>query len=164
MALMENTNSQLSQSQLKSEEKKRLTQRNVIPQHNYNLRTQKISQKRFFRLTNFFSGIRQQLKKTIQYQFLKFISSVKATTFCPLQCPSNLQWRYCKILWPSQNIRSLMKSIYLRDHPFKTSANFHKFGPYPPTVGSFLVLSVGKFGKFLTPPSLIHANVLMDGP
>ena len=25
------------------------------------------------------------------------------------------------------------------------------FDPYPPTVGSFLVLSVGKLGKFLTP-------------
>ena len=32
--------------------------------------------------------------------------------------------------------------------------------PSPPTVGSFLVLSVGKFGKFLTPPPLEHADVL----
>ena len=41
----------------------------------------------------------------------------------------------------------------LRDHPFKTSANNHTFlNPTPPTVGSFLVLSVGKFDKFLTPP------------
>ena len=32
--------------------------------------------------------------------------------------------------------------------------------PSPPTVGSFLVLSVGKFGKFLTPPPLRHADVL----
>ena len=29
---------------------------------------------------------------------------------------------------------------------------FMIFDPYPPTVGSFLLLSVGKFGKFLTPP------------
>ena len=37
--------------------------------------------------------------------------------------------------------------------------------PYPPTVGSFLVLSVGKFGKFLTAPPLRHADVLkMDVP
>ena len=28
---------------------------------------------------------------------------------------------------------------------------FTIFDPYPPTVGSFLLLSVGKFGKFLTP-------------
>ena len=34
------------------------------------------------------------------------------------------------------------------------------FDPYPPTVGSFIVLSVGKFGKFLTPPPLRHADVL----
>ena len=37
---------------------------------------------------------------------------------------------------------------------------FKKFDPYPPTVGSFLVLSVGKFGKFLTPPPLEYADVL----
>ena len=30
----------------------------------------------------------------------------------------------------------------------------------PPTVCSFLVLSVGKFGKFLTPPPLRHDDVL----
>ena len=42
--------------------------------------------------------------------------------------------------------------ICIRDHSFKTSANFHDFWPLPPSVGSFLVLSVGKFGKFLTPP------------
>ena len=34
------------------------------------------------------------------------------------------------------------------------------FDPYPPTVCSFLLLSVGKFGKFLTPPPLRHADVL----
>ena len=34
------------------------------------------------------------------------------------------------------------------------------FDPYPPTVGSFLVLSVGKFVQFLTPPPLWHADVL----
>ena len=42
------------------------------------------------------------------------------------------------------------------DHPFKTSANFHDFLPL---VGSFLVLSVDKFGKFLALPTLKHANV-----
>ena len=35
-----------------------------------------------------------------------------------------------------------------RDHPFKTSTNFHNFWPLPTSVGSFLLLSVGKFGKF----------------
>ena len=34
------------------------------------------------------------------------------------------------------------------------------FDPYPPTVGSFLLLSVGKFCKFLTPPPLQNENVL----
>ena len=38
------------------------------------------------------------------------------------------------------------------DHPFKTSANFHDFWLLPPTVGSFLLLSIGKFGQFLTSP------------
>ena len=33
----------------------------------------------------------------------------------------------------------------IRDHPLKTSADFHDLWPLPP--------SVGKFGKFLTPPS-----------
>ena len=46
-------------------------------------------------------------------------------------------------------------TIYLRRRQI-----FHKFDPYLPTVGSFLVLSVGKFGKFLTPPPLEHADVL----
>ena len=39
-----------------------------------------------------------------------------------------------------------------RDQPFKTSTNFHDFCPLPSSVGSFLLLSVGKFGQFLTPP------------
>ena len=34
------------------------------------------------------------------------------------------------------------------------------FDTYPFTVGSFLLLSVGKFGKFLTPPFLKNADVL----
>ena len=34
------------------------------------------------------------------------------------------------------------------------------FDPNPSTVGSSLVLSVGKFGQFLTPPPLKHADIL----
>jgi hypothetical protein len=37
---------------------------------------------------------------------------------------------------------------------------FTIFDPYPPTVRSFLLLSIGKFGKFLTPPPLRNADVL----
>ena len=37
---------------------------------------------------------------------------------------------------------------------------FMIFDPYPPTVGSFLLLSIGKFGQFLTPPPLKNADVL----
>ena len=41
---------------------------------------------------------------------------------------------------------------------------FTIFDPHPPPVGSFLLLSVGKFGQFLTPPpgapSLKNADVL----
>ena len=42
---------------------------------------------------------------------------------------------------------------------------FTIFDPYPPPVGSFLLLSVGKFGQFLTPSPLKNDDVLkMDGP
>ena len=52
-----------------------------------------------------------------------------------------------------------------RDHPFKTSANYSQFlPPASPTVGSFLLLSVGKFGKFLTPSPLKNADVLNELP
>ena len=40
---------------------------------------------------------------------------------------------------------------HLRDHPFKTSANFHNFWPLPP--------HVGKFGRFLTPPPLKNRSL-----
>ena len=33
-----------------------------------------------------------------------------------------------------------------------TSAHFYDFLSLPPPVGSFLLLSVSKFGQFLTPP------------
>ena len=36
----------------------------------------------------------------------------------------------------------------------------HQIDPYPPTVGRFLVLSIIKFDKFLTPPPLKHADAL----
>ena len=35
----------------------------------------------------------------------------------------------------------------LRDHPLKTAQIFTIFDPYPSPVGSFLLLSVGKFGQ-----------------
>ena len=34
------------------------------------------------------------------------------------------------------------------------------FEPYPPPVGSFLLLSVGKFGQFFTHPPLKNADIL----
>ena len=37
------------------------------------------------------------------------------------------------------------------DHQFKRSANYYFFDPYPPTVGSFLVLSVGKIWQIFYP-------------
>ena len=44
-------------------------------------------------------------------------------------------------------------SNIFRNHQFKTSANFHKFWtPIPLPSTGFLILSFGKFGKFLTPP------------
>ena len=56
--------------------------------------------------------------------------------------------------------RTWLDLLGQRDHPFKTSAKFHDFWPLPPPVGSFLLLSIGKFGKFLTPPPLKNAYVL----
>ena len=57
---------------------------------------------------------------------------------------------------PCDRFKTLMLgTIHLRRRQI-----FTIFDPYPPTVGSFLVLSVGKFGKFLTPPPLRHADVL----
>ena len=48
-----------------------------------------------------------------------------------------------------------------RDHPLKTSANFHEFWPLPPNVGSFLLLlSVCKFGQFLIPSPPRNVKVL----
>ena len=47
-------------------------------------------------------------------------------------------------------------TIHLRRRQF-----FHAvFDPYPSAVGSFLLLSVGKFLKFLTPSPLKNADVL----
>ena len=37
---------------------------------------------------------------------------------------------------------------------------FHDFWSLPPPVGSFLLLSIGQFCKFLTPPPLKNADVL----
>ena len=42
---------------------------------------------------------------------LKFIYSEKATKFCEIStvdCQSNLRWRFRKIIWPSQNIWTLL--------------------------------------------------------
>ena len=54
----------------------------------------------------------------------------------------------------------------LGDHPFMTSANFHDFLLRPPSIGSLLLLSFGKFGQFLTPSPLKNADLTssMDDP
>ena len=48
----------------------------------------------------------------------------------------------------------------VRDYPLRRRQIFKIFDPYPPPVGSFLLLSIGKFGQFLTPPPLKNADVL----
>ena len=53
-----------------------------------------------------------------------------------------------------------MSILQLRDHPLKTSANFHYFWPLPPSGGSFLLLSIDKFDHFLTLPPLQIADVI----
>ena len=64
--------------------------------------------------------------------------------------------KYCIILQHLQ--KKFSTSFLFMDHPLKTSAIFHDFWPLPPPVGSFLLLSVGKFEEFLTPPP--YADVL----
>ena len=55
----------------------------------------------------------------------------------------------------------LIRGFCVRDHPFMTSANFSRFlTPTPLSSAIFLLLSFGKFGKFLTPPLLKDDNVL----
>ena len=65
-------------------------------------------------------------------------------------------------------------TIDTRDHPFKTSANFHDFWPLPPTIGipakclwrRFLILMYCDLSTIETwghPSPLRHAEVL-DGP
>ena len=49
---------------------------------------------------------------------------------------------------------SFERRFHNRDHPFRTSTNFRDFWPLPPSVSIYLLLSVGKFGKRLTPPPL----------
>ena len=74
-----------------------------------------------------------------------------------------LNWMIWRRFWLCTNSSHIFTNteFSVGDHPFKTSANFFMiFYPYPPTFGSFLLLSVCKFGKFLTPPSLKHADVL----
>ena len=48
-------------------------------------------------------------------------------------------------------------TLQLRNHQFRTSANFTRFVtrplPAPPSIGIFLLRSVGKFLQNLTPPS-----------
>ena len=61
---------------------------------------------------------------------------------------SSLQWHQVNII---SNI------IFVWDHPLRTSANFLDFWPLPPSVGSFFLLSVGKFRQCLT-PSLKNAS------
>jgi hypothetical protein len=31
--------------------------------------------------------------------------------FCPMKCQSKARWRFCKVLWPSQNIWTLHKTF-----------------------------------------------------
>ena len=48
---------------------------------------------------------------------------------------------------------------WLWDHPFKTLANFSRFLTPTPYRRQFFLLSIRKFGKFLTPPPpLKHAD------
>ena len=51
------------------------------------------------------------------------------------------------------------RNFSLWDYPFNTSASFYNFWSRLPPIGSFLLLSIGKFDQFLTPP-LKNADVV----
>ena len=46
-----------------------------------------------------------------------------------MDCQSNNRWRFCKILWPSQNIRTLPKHFHFSSFEFLLFLNFscHNF-------------------------------------
>ena len=48
----------------------------------------------------------------------------------------------------------------LRDHPFKTSPNFHKFGPLPPYRWQFFSTICRQICQIFDPSPLRHADVL----
>ena len=56
--------------------------------------------------------------------------------------------------------------LHLRDHPFKMSANFHYFWPLPPSISSFLLLSVSnlagaEIGKVYSVSVICHMSCKM---
>ena len=68
---------------------------------------------------------------------------------------------YCPIDNEMITLYSSMYLVCIGTIHLDVSKFFTIFDPYPPTASSFLLLSVGKFGKFLTPPPpLEHADVL----
>ena len=59
------------------------------------------------------------------------------------------QTQFCQIyLLDGKNSNSQENRLPYRDHPLRRWQIFTIFDPYPPPVGSFLLLSVGKFGQF----------------
>ena len=61
-----------------------------------------------------FQQLPHQRPNNDNFTFLKFIYSEKAAKFCPMWCQSNWQWRFRKILRPSQNIWTLPCKIFGR--------------------------------------------------
>ena len=45
---------------------------------------------------------------------------------CPMYCQSNIWWRFCRILWSSQNIWTLPRKI--RCQQYSTNLNMPNFG------------------------------------
>ena len=67
---------------------------------------------------------------------------------------------FSSLHWSDYFDRKKLTLVRLRDHPFMTSANFYDFWSLPPPAGIFLLLSISKFGKFLTPLPLKNVDVI----
>ena len=82
-----------------------------------------------------------QTSKTRQKLIEKFVKLTDQTC----ACSDSTSFEYVEN--SINDWKRKLRTIHLRRRQF-----FTIFDPYPPTVGSFLLLSVGKFCKFLTPP------------
>ena len=95
---------------------------------------------------------------------LKFIYSEKAMQnfviaspyFCPMLCQSKVRWRFCKILWPSQNIWTL-KVVAM-----KCDTTFPLLTTCPQIILDFIMLVIGHWHGLLFLFTTLGRNIIWD--